>query len=1034
MSSNKLQVLRIMQYVTRKTSHLIHQNLDILISLLLFATALYAYTATLAPTVIEGDAALFQYTPYVLGVTYPTGFPLYILLGKLWVTLFPFGEIAWRMNLFSALCSAVALPLVYNATRRLFSISNPQSPMAHLPITHYPSLPRYAALAAVLLFATLPTFWRWSTEAKTYGLNILLFGSCLYLLAYAIEARASRARVSPSSHTFMTPLQALRLSLLAKFRAYPLAGPFLLLGLFISVHNTGVLLVPGLLAMAWLYFPQQFRRPKSILLHLLILAAPGLFYLYVPLRAEWLIANVGRQSAIEQGLLADFYRSGLNGWIGYFTGAGFTEGVVSNWGRVPAQFFTVYLPLLIEDATVLGVGLGLVGGVALAAGNFRLFVPLFLWYAVPIPFVIVYGRGQQSAFLLPSFLIFSLFAGYTLMLIPQLITAIVSYLSKLYSPPLTPYVLRITNYALRLTPPLLLGLLTLYQLLPQIQHNSLWLSVKWNRDIYNEWETVLNHPLEPEAGILAHWGDLTPFWYMQHAENRRPDLHGVYPPDETIVIDWFRRGSSDLYIAGPLQGWAGGIEERYQLIPWGRLVRIAPRQADPQQIMPALTQEIGATFGNKLQLQRAGYAPPAVSGRDFPVALSWRALVELPPEVTISLRLTQNGLIVAQLDERLRSGWFPRDSLAAGQHVLSYSLLPVPLGTLPGPSRLQLVVYTNQKQPWTLPDGPVVLDLGPVEIVPFPANQRPDTGPLKPLPAHTFSDEIRLVGYSYSVARVGQGKGFAVRLLWQATTNPANNYSLLVEQLDAGGNVLRANRFQPVEGRAPTASWQPGQFVRDLVDLVVPASAPPGEEALRVRLSWLRPDGSRLSLKRWGLPLDDGLVLDWLTVTEKEGRLFEPPPMQHPLPTDLEGKVKLLGFDTVGPTAPGLHLFQIDQAACSAKNEGCRIGINFYWQGVSPMEQPYKRFFHIVDAQGQIIAQHDRAPGDRGKQPTTGWLPGEVVTDPIALQLPAGVAAGQYTIWLGMYLPPTGPRLQVLADGQPAGDFIEVGTVTVTAK
>jgi hypothetical protein len=94
---------------------------DAVIGLLLFGVGLFAYTTTLAPTVLEGDAALFQYIPYALGVTYPTGYPLYILLGKLWLTLLPFGEVAWRMNLFSALCSALALPLMYGAARRLFT-------------------------------------------------------------------------------------------------------------------------------------------------------------------------------------------------------------------------------------------------------------------------------------------------------------------------------------------------------------------------------------------------------------------------------------------------------------------------------------------------------------------------------------------------------------------------------------------------------------------------------------------------------------------------------------------------------------------------------------------------------------------------------------------------------------------------------------------------------------------------------------------------------------------------------------------------
>ncbi len=160
-----------MRYFIRHTLYAIRHlplNLDSLLSLGLFIAALYAYTLTLGPTVLEGDAALFQYTPYVLGVTYPTGFPLYILLSKIWVTLFPVGELAWRMNFFSALCSAAALPLIYGAARRLLDPTLAQPAALTQPAA------RWAALLTALTFATLPTFWRWSTEAKTYALNILL--------------------------------------------------------------------------------------------------------------------------------------------------------------------------------------------------------------------------------------------------------------------------------------------------------------------------------------------------------------------------------------------------------------------------------------------------------------------------------------------------------------------------------------------------------------------------------------------------------------------------------------------------------------------------------------------------------------------------------------------------------------------------------------------------------------------------------------------------------------------------------------------
>ena len=66
---------------------------------------------------------------------------------------------------------------------------------------------------------------------------------------------------------------------------------------------------------------------------------PGLFYLYIPLRAQWLIAQYGQQEAIARGLLADFYTPGWQGLIRYYTAADFTGGVATNWGLVPVQFF-----------------------------------------------------------------------------------------------------------------------------------------------------------------------------------------------------------------------------------------------------------------------------------------------------------------------------------------------------------------------------------------------------------------------------------------------------------------------------------------------------------------------------------------------------------------------------------------------------------------------------------------------------------------------------------------------------------------------
>lgn len=977
-------------------------NFDPLIGLLLFAGSVYAYTIVLAPTVLEGDKALFQYTPYVLGVTYPTGFPFYLLLGKLWLLLFPFGEIAWRMNLLSALCAAAALPLLYGALRRLLES-------------------RWAALVAVLTFATLPTFWHWATVAKTYPLNILLLASVLYLLSLALNKQKSLGS---------TPYATRNTSIFrAAYDISPLAIPTGLLGLQISVHNTAILLVPGLLLLAWLNFRQYLLDKKLALLHAFLFLAPLLFYLYIPLRAEGLIAHYGRQEAIQRGLLADFYQTGQAGLVDYFLAAKFTGGIVSNWGLIPERFATVYVPLLADNFTLMGIGLGIIGGLALAILRPRMFWPLFFIYIVPIPFVLTYDQGEQSAFLLPSFLMFSIFLG-----------GIVNLVERLLATQISPSPSGLWPLVSRLLPALVFFTLIPFLYLPQIRYNYNWLEAKWNRAIYDEWADVLEHPLAEGAAMLAHWGDLTPFWYMQYAQNRRPDLRGLYPPTEEIVREWFATGGQNLYLAGPLQGWASGVQERYQLIPWGRLVRLAPRHIAPQTLLPSLppvevTFKPAATNPAKLRLLGVDYPPQASGGSDCAVTLTWQALADLPPETTVSLRLSQGDTIVAQLDDTLLSGWFPSETLPVGQHVLSYAPIPIPLGTLPRSYRLQLVVYTYYKEPWLASQGTTVLDLGNVEIISPPTNYKL-TSPKAMLPQHDFNGEIELTDYDYSVRRVGQGKGFALKLLWRAKQQPADNYTLLVEMVDAEGNILRAVAHRPVDGQAPTATWQTGQFVRDQIDLVVPASTPVGTKGLRVRLSWLWPDGSKLNLRRWFLPLGDSLDLDWLAITEKEGRVFAAPPVQYPIHANLGNKVRLIGYNVAATPEPGLstRIFkqQISQQACTANPDSCHIHFDFYWQGLREMEEPYLVFLHVVDEQGQIVTQHDRAPGQRAKQPTTGWLPGEVVADPIDIQLPPNTVPGQYSIYVGMYLPPEGPRLPVLDNqGQAGADFVKVGVITV---
>ncbi len=48
-----------------------------------------------------------------------------------------------------------------------------------------------------------------------------------------------------------------------------------------------------------------------------------------------------------------------------------------------------------------------------------------------------------------------------------------------------------------------------------------------------------------------------------------------------------------------------------------------------------------------------------------------------------------------------------------------------------------------------------------------------------------------------------------------------------------------------------------------------------------------------------------------------------------------------------------------------------------------------------------------------GTYPTSRWRPGEVVTDPYEITLPADLPPGEYPIEVGLYIAETGQRLAV---------------------
>ncbi len=83
----------------------------------LFTAALTLYLVTAAPSVYSFDAAEFALASATWGIPHATGYPLFVLLGRLAMTVLPFGDAAFRIEVLTALFAALT-PVTINGARR----------------------------------------------------------------------------------------------------------------------------------------------------------------------------------------------------------------------------------------------------------------------------------------------------------------------------------------------------------------------------------------------------------------------------------------------------------------------------------------------------------------------------------------------------------------------------------------------------------------------------------------------------------------------------------------------------------------------------------------------------------------------------------------------------------------------------------------------------------------------------------------------------------------------------------------------------
>lgn len=342
-------------------------NHTILLFISVFLPTFIVYLSTLARSLVAfGDAPEFVVAVLTNGIPHPSGYPLFVLLGKLAISL-PLENKIMLINGVSAVfgsltCSFVALT-VYKITRSFFS-----------------------SLLAALVLGFSFLFWKYSIVSEPFTLNTFFAAILIYLA----------------------------LTLTSRKRFYIFA---IFAGLSLANHLTILLIFPSLFYILWKQkLPLSFRDYTISLFLFLTFGLLPYSYLWWagqhnPLQS-W--GNTATLSGISNIMFRKAYGS-TSLSVGNVPHATFSQQIIS------------YLSITNEQFTLVGIGLFLLGLFALFRIKKDLFVALLSSFLLSgIVFILfaktplgdVAFRAISERFLLLSEIFFALIVGvgFTIML------------------------------------------------------------------------------------------------------------------------------------------------------------------------------------------------------------------------------------------------------------------------------------------------------------------------------------------------------------------------------------------------------------------------------------------------------------------------------------------------------------------------------------------------------------------------------------------------------------------------------------------
>jgi len=295
-------------------------------------------------------------------------------------------------------------------------------------------------------------------------------------------------------------------------------------------------------------------------------------------------------------------------------------------------------------------------------------------------------------------------------------------------------------------------------------------------------------------------------------------------------------------------------------------------------------------------------------------------------------------------------------------------------------------------------------------------------GTYQPTPDHPLDvwagDQIHILGYDIPTTTVQAGQPLEIILYQQVETSTADIWMPYAEL----GSI---EAHWTTDSRLLTPQWQPGEIVAERYHIPVPFTLPPGDYPLTLGYADLTGGQGEVLLSN-GEP-----TIELAGITVRSNPVA-------PGSDVLEGVVANLDNQIAVQNAVLRSGFRIRLAPWDdplTVRAGRALHLDLTWLALAEPRDSYTVFIHLIDGAGNMVAGHDYTPLG-GACPTylwfPKWLPGQALTDPYRLSVPADVPAGDYYLEVGMYGMTSLRRLSVVdLAGNLAGDRVILGPVRV---